>query len=789
MKIPPRINRLSIGTLCAGFAAILGLAADLSAQRLREREPEPADPLHPEWIYSPVEARLIGLESLRIAVQKDKGVPLPADLDNYVRDREAAIQLGKALFWDMQVGSDGVQSCATCHFHAGADTRSRNQLSPGLLRILGPRDGDIKGHSGATNAPDLRFDAGAANYKLTAKDFPFVKTPDKWVTNDDGTLAPWPGNSHDTVSSAGVCLSMFEGISPTGRADRATAVHDPVWNVAGVTGRRVEPRNAPSVINAIFNFAQFWDGRANPNFNGVNPFGDQDLAAKVFVTQGSSKTLLPVKVSMRNASLASQSVGPPLSFFEMSFGNGAENFRIFPEIGRKLLSRNPLALQRVSPSDSVLGKLARRSGKGLDPDKFRDETGKNRINGYRYLIQKAFRPEYWDSPEVVILPGPVQAEAPGNQSAVQAGPAILARAQAAGNGSFSQMEANMAFFFGVSVMLYESTLVSDQTPFDRWMERGGYVNGFGQAELNGLNVFITEGKCINCHGGPEFTNASVRNAQGGRNMIEPMLMGEGAALYDNGFYNIAVTLTSDDLGRGGNDPFGRPLAFARQALFKRFGIQDIPFPIIGDPFPVRDEEGTITAGRDRNGNGLVDADEALLIPRVAVDGSFKTPGLRNVELTGPYFHNGGTATLMQVVQFYNRGGNFSQYNAHDLAPDITQLRLRPDQERDLVKFMVSLTDPRVKFKRAPFDHPELFIPNGHPGNHVKISRTRRVGDIEQGADNFLHLPAVGREGTSKALKPFLDLDPQLGEPVVTGSPAPPSAPAPPDPATVTQLTP
>jgi hypothetical protein len=38
--------------------------------------------------------------------------------------REAAAALGKSLFWDMQVGSDGVQSCGSCHFHAGVDNRT-----------------------------------------------------------------------------------------------------------------------------------------------------------------------------------------------------------------------------------------------------------------------------------------------------------------------------------------------------------------------------------------------------------------------------------------------------------------------------------------------------------------------------------------------------------------------------------------------------------------------------------------------------------------------------------------
>ena len=50
---------------------------------------------------------------------KEIPVPEPSDLATYVRNREAAIVLGKALFWDMQVGSDGVQACASCHFRGG----------------------------------------------------------------------------------------------------------------------------------------------------------------------------------------------------------------------------------------------------------------------------------------------------------------------------------------------------------------------------------------------------------------------------------------------------------------------------------------------------------------------------------------------------------------------------------------------------------------------------------------------------------------------------------------------
>jgi cytochrome c peroxidase len=50
-------------------------------------------------------------------------------LDSYVQDQTALVVLGKALFWDMQAGSDGRTACASCHFHAGADHRVQNQLS------------------------------------------------------------------------------------------------------------------------------------------------------------------------------------------------------------------------------------------------------------------------------------------------------------------------------------------------------------------------------------------------------------------------------------------------------------------------------------------------------------------------------------------------------------------------------------------------------------------------------------------------------------------------------------
>lgn len=86
-------------------------------------------------------------------------------------------------------------------------------------------------------------------------------------------------------------------------------------------------------------------------------------------------------------------------------------------------------------------------------------------------------------------------------------------------------------------------------------------------------------------------------------------------------------------------------------------------------------------------------------------GRMKVPSLRNVELRAPYFHNGGMATLEDVVAFYNRGGDF---NAPNKDPNIVPLGLNATQRANLVAFLRRpLTDPRVAAGQAPFDHPTL----------------------------------------------------------------------------------
>src|ERR1043165_244592 len=65
-----------------------------------------------------------------------KRVSVPqADVSAYVADARLLVVLGKALFWDMQLASDGRVACASCHFHAGADHRLQNQLSNPLVSL------------------------------------------------------------------------------------------------------------------------------------------------------------------------------------------------------------------------------------------------------------------------------------------------------------------------------------------------------------------------------------------------------------------------------------------------------------------------------------------------------------------------------------------------------------------------------------------------------------------------------------------------------------------------------
>src|SRR5207245_7433684 len=112
-------------------------------------------------------------------------VPVPKpNLAGFVRDEAAAVALGKALFWDMQLGSDGVQSCGACHFHGGADNRLKNHVNP------------------RTQHPATTFEVAKPNATLTAANFPLHK-----LANPDARLSAVLFDAADGISSQSLTLT------------------------------------------------------------------------------------------------------------------------------------------------------------------------------------------------------------------------------------------------------------------------------------------------------------------------------------------------------------------------------------------------------------------------------------------------------------------------------------------------------------------------------------------------------------------------------------------------------
>ncbi len=152
---------------------------------------------------------------------------------------------------------------------------------------------------------------------------------------------------------------------------------------------------------------------------------------------------------------------------------------------------------------------------------------------------------------------------------------------------------------------FERTLVSNDSPFDRWV--AGDTSALTPEQYRGYKVFLdpAKGNCAACHSGPNFT--------------------------DNGFHNIGVK--SEDVGR--------------------YGIRKV----------------------------------------AAMKGAFKTPTLRDIELTAPYFHDGSAATLRDVVEHYDRGGD----DHSNLSPEVHALKLTAQEKDELVAFMRALTGRRTAF--------------------------------------------------------------------------------------------
>jgi len=635
---------------------------------------------------------------------KNVPVPEPADLATYIKDRAAAIRLGKALFWDMQLGSDN-QACASCHFHAGADDRAQASLDPGLRAV----------------PSDTTYQVGRPNFTLQPSHFPLHRLSDP--SNRFSTVL---AETNDVVSSQGTFYTKFSKINLGSPLENFTVLHDPSFMVGQVPVRRVEPRNTPSVINAVFNVQNFWDGRASYWFNGNNPFGPLDMSSGIIVANGNDPKVQQVRIE--KSSLASQAVGPGLSDMEMSSSG-----RTWPDVGKKMLSLPPLARQIVHPNDSVLGALSAATlRKGV-------LTGNGLKTDYISMVKAAFQDAYWSSTKIVtfVNGAPVFSPAPKGQLSLS---------------QYTEMEANFAFIFGLAIQMYESTLVSNDSPFDRYAENPT-LHPLTASQQLGMGIYMAKGRCANCHTGAEFTNASLSFRADPANRVELMVMNNGSAFYDGGWYNTGARLTTDDVGRVGDSPFTNPLTGA-------------PLPLATSKLGLLARNGQLPAALLPFVAPLPLGAPSPDPNRIAIAGCFKTPSLRNVELTGPYFHNGGQATLRQVVDFYDRGGDFPDANIADLHPDILILFMTAQEKDDLVSFLLALTDDRVRNEKAPFDHPQLFIPNGskESGGVIQGLFDKILANGFRDTEQVRAIPPVGALGLpAEGLPPigtFLGLDPR-----------------------------
>ncbi len=194
-----------------------------------------------------------------------------------------------------------------------------------------------------------------------------------------------------------------------------------------------------------------------------------------------------------------------------------------------------------------------------------------------------------------------------------------------------------------AIAAFERTLVSGNSPFDRYMY-GGDKTAMSEAAIRGLEIYRTKARCQDCH-----------------------TIGQTSATFtDNKFHNLGVGFSAIE-----------PNLFEIVEKFKK----------------------AKESGQDIDESVLTDK-EASELGRFAVTldvedlGRFKTPTLRNVALTGPYMHDGSLKTLEEVIELYDQGGEENPM----LDSGIRPLRLTDQEKADLLEFLKALTSPEVAAK-------------------------------------------------------------------------------------------
>ena len=215
-------------------------------------------------------------------------------------------------------------------------------------------------------------------------------------------------------------------------------------------------------------------------------------------------------------------------------------------------------------------------------------------------------------------------------------------------------EAPSVATLGKALASYQRTLVSANSPFDRWYYGHEQDALSGQAKL-GFEIFIGKGKCGTCH-----------------------VFSQDAALFtDHKFRNVGV------------------------AHLSLIPPKIIPIDLGGGlrvNMPRVQLDTVLTQPSKDRGRYEVTRDLHDLW-------HYKTPSLRNVALTAPYMHNGVLPTLEAVIDYYDQGGSGGPGQDARVAP----LHLTAAEKDALLAFLHSLTGDNVK-QLARETYPHLDLP-------------------------------------------------------------------------------
>jgi cytochrome c peroxidase len=194
-----------------------------------------------------------------------------------------------------------------------------------------------------------------------------------------------------------------------------------------------------------------------------------------------------------------------------------------------------------------------------------------------------------------------------------------------------------------AIATYERTLVSFGSPFDHFI--AGDQNAIGDSAKRGWELFNTKARCNLCHA----VTSQQRDA---------------TVFTDNDFHNIGIGIIRHRVA---------PLAQQAERELAHGTLQNIDDAAI--------ESDLSVLGR-------------FLITKKQSDiASFKTPDIRNILVTGPYFHDGSMQTLWDIVDHYNKGDGVSD---PWLDEDMQPLALTEPEIDNMVAFLASLTSPQYK---------------------------------------------------------------------------------------------